>query len=87
MTERTTDVDRDLAIRRHPERGRHEREIIDAILDEAPFCHVGFVDEGGPDATASQLGDDGHRDRGLTGPGAAGEPHAGTGAFRHARPR
>jgi nitroimidazol reductase NimA-like FMN-containing flavoprotein (pyridoxamine 5'-phosphate oxidase superfamily) len=42
------DVDRDLAIRRHPERGRHEREIIDAILDEAPICHVGFVVDGQP---------------------------------------
>jgi len=48
VTERTTDVDRDLAIRRHPERGRHEREIIDAILDEAPMCHIGFVVDGQP---------------------------------------
>ncbi len=31
-------------VRRHPERGRYERAEIDAILDEALFCHVGFVD-------------------------------------------
>jgi uncharacterized protein len=35
-------------VRRHPERGRYEREEIDAILDEALFCHVGFVDGGRP---------------------------------------
>src|ERR671935_3301186 len=35
-------------VRRHPERGRYERAEIDAILDEALFCHVGFIDEGRP---------------------------------------
>ncbi len=35
-------------VRRHPERGRYERAEIDAILDEALFCHVGFVDGGRP---------------------------------------
>jgi nitroimidazol reductase NimA-like FMN-containing flavoprotein (pyridoxamine 5'-phosphate oxidase superfamily) len=30
-------------VRRHPERGVYEREAINAILDEAVFCHVGFV--------------------------------------------
>jgi nitroimidazol reductase NimA-like FMN-containing flavoprotein (pyridoxamine 5'-phosphate oxidase superfamily) len=30
-------------LRRHPERGRHDREAVDAILDEALFCHIGFV--------------------------------------------
>src|SRR5919204_1142523 len=35
-------------VRRHPERGRYERTEIHAILDEALFCHVGFVDEGRP---------------------------------------
>jgi nitroimidazol reductase NimA-like FMN-containing flavoprotein (pyridoxamine 5'-phosphate oxidase superfamily) len=35
-------------VRRHPERGAYERETIDAILDEALFCHVGFVDGGQP---------------------------------------
>jgi uncharacterized protein len=31
-------------VRRKPERAHYERDVIDAILDEAPFCHVGFVD-------------------------------------------
>jgi uncharacterized protein len=35
-------------VRRHPERGRYERAEIDAILDEALFCHVGFIDGGRP---------------------------------------
>jgi uncharacterized protein len=35
-------------VRRHPERGRYEREAVDAILDEALFCHVGFTFEGQP---------------------------------------
>jgi nitroimidazol reductase NimA-like FMN-containing flavoprotein (pyridoxamine 5'-phosphate oxidase superfamily) len=41
LTERTR-------VRRHPERGVYDRAVIDAILDEALFCHVGFVDEGQP---------------------------------------
>jgi nitroimidazol reductase NimA-like FMN-containing flavoprotein (pyridoxamine 5'-phosphate oxidase superfamily) len=35
-------------VRRHPERGLYEREVIAAILDEALFCHVGFVVDGQP---------------------------------------
>src|SRR3954468_10891127 len=35
-------------VRRHPERGAYEREPIDAILDEALICHVGFVVDGQP---------------------------------------
>jgi hypothetical protein len=35
-------------VRRKPDRARYEREVIHAILDEAPFCHVGFVDDGHP---------------------------------------
>ncbi len=35
-------------LHRHPERGRYDRETLYAILDEAPFCHVGFVAEGRP---------------------------------------
>jgi nitroimidazol reductase NimA-like FMN-containing flavoprotein (pyridoxamine 5'-phosphate oxidase superfamily) len=37
-----------LRLRRLPERGRYDRETIDAILDEALFCHVGFVEDGQP---------------------------------------
>ena len=36
------------AVRRHPERGHYDRAVIDAILDEALYCHVGFVHEGRP---------------------------------------
>jgi nitroimidazol reductase NimA-like FMN-containing flavoprotein (pyridoxamine 5'-phosphate oxidase superfamily) len=35
-------------VRRHPERGVYDRGPIDAILDEALICHVGFVVEGQP---------------------------------------
>ena len=35
-------------VRRHPERGAYDREPIDAILDEALICHVGFVVDGQP---------------------------------------
>jgi uncharacterized protein len=35
-------------VKRHPERGDYERETIDAILDEALICHVGFVVDGQP---------------------------------------
>ena len=35
-------------VKRHPERGDYERETIDAILDEALICHLGFVVDGQP---------------------------------------
>src|SRR5262245_35996298 len=35
-------------LRRLPARGSHERATIDATLDEALFCHVGFVVDGQP---------------------------------------
>jgi hypothetical protein len=35
-------------VRRLPERGRYDRETIDAVLDEGLVCHVGFVDGGQP---------------------------------------
>jgi nitroimidazol reductase NimA-like FMN-containing flavoprotein (pyridoxamine 5'-phosphate oxidase superfamily) len=35
-------------LRRLPARGVHEREAIDAILDEALIAHLGFVDDGHP---------------------------------------
>lgn len=40
-TERTT-------VKRIPKRGHYDRETIDAILDEALICHVGFVVKGQP---------------------------------------
>jgi nitroimidazol reductase NimA-like FMN-containing flavoprotein (pyridoxamine 5'-phosphate oxidase superfamily) len=35
-------------VRRLPERGNYEVAVINAILDEALICHVGFVVEGRP---------------------------------------
>ena len=35
-------------VKRHPERGAYDREAIDAILDEALVCHVGFAIDGQP---------------------------------------
>ena len=35
-------------VKRHPERGAYDRATIDAILDEALICHVGFVVDGQP---------------------------------------
>lgn len=34
-------------LRRKPQRGSHDREVIDAILDEALVCHLGVVEEEG----------------------------------------
>jgi nitroimidazol reductase NimA-like FMN-containing flavoprotein (pyridoxamine 5'-phosphate oxidase superfamily) len=35
-------------VKRHPERGDYDRDVIDAILDEALMCHLGFVMDGQP---------------------------------------
>ena len=35
-------------VRRIPDRGVYDRSVINAILDEALVCHVGFVDDGQP---------------------------------------
>ena len=35
-------------LRRRPDRGRRDREVINAILDETLVCHVGFSDNNGP---------------------------------------
>src|SRR3954471_19566226 len=35
-------------VRRLPARGNYDRGVIDAILDEALTCHVGFVKDGAP---------------------------------------
>jgi len=47
-------------VRRAPQRGSHERAVIDAILDEALICHVAFASEHGPvviPTTHVRLGD------------------------------
>ena len=41
LTSRTT-------LGRHPERGTHERETLNQILDEGFVCHVGFISDGQP---------------------------------------
>jgi len=35
-------------VRRHPERGRYDRETVDQVLDEGLICHLGFVAGGRP---------------------------------------
>ncbi|MCC6224528.1 MAG: pyridoxamine 5'-phosphate oxidase family protein [Thermoleophilia bacterium] len=45
MTEPVTDRTR---VRRHPERGAYDRATVDAILDEALVCYLGFVHDGQP---------------------------------------
>ena len=35
-------------VRRHPERGRYDRETVDGILDDGFLCHLGFVVGGQP---------------------------------------
>jgi len=46
--------------RRRPDRGSHERSVIDAILDEGLVCHVGFAVDGQPfvlPMTYARMGD------------------------------
>jgi nitroimidazol reductase NimA-like FMN-containing flavoprotein (pyridoxamine 5'-phosphate oxidase superfamily) len=40
-TQRTT-------VRRLPDRGKYDRGVIDAILDEGLICHLGFIADGAP---------------------------------------
>ncbi len=44
----TTPPSKRTEVRRLPERGSYDRELINSILDEALICHVGFVHEGAP---------------------------------------
>ncbi len=46
-------------VRRLPERARYDRSVVDAILDEALICHVGFVHEGHPVVIPTIHGRDG----------------------------
>ena len=43
-----TELSPRVTVRRHPERGIYDRAAIDAILDEALICHVGFASDGQP---------------------------------------
>jgi nitroimidazol reductase NimA-like FMN-containing flavoprotein (pyridoxamine 5'-phosphate oxidase superfamily) len=42
------DVPEHLRVKREPQRGAYDRETIDAILDEALVCHLGFAVDGHP---------------------------------------
>jgi nitroimidazol reductase NimA-like FMN-containing flavoprotein (pyridoxamine 5'-phosphate oxidase superfamily) len=42
------DVPEHLRVKREPQRGVYDRETIDAILDEALVCHLGFAVDGQP---------------------------------------
>ena len=48
-------------VRRHPERGDYDRATIHPILDEALFCHVGFVHDGHPVVIPTAYGRGGDR--------------------------
>ena len=43
-----SDVPDHLRVKREPQRGVYDRETIDAILDEALVCHLGFAVDGQP---------------------------------------
>jgi nitroimidazol reductase NimA-like FMN-containing flavoprotein (pyridoxamine 5'-phosphate oxidase superfamily) len=43
-----TELSPRIEVRRHPERGIYDLAAIDAILDEALICHVGFAIDGQP---------------------------------------
>lgn len=48
-------------LRRKPERGRHDRETIDAIIDAALIGHVGWVLDGQPYVTPTAIWRNGDR--------------------------
>src|SRR5664279_841537 len=48
-------------VRRLPERGRYDRETIDAILDSALIGHVGYVIDGQPFVTPTSVWRQGDR--------------------------
>ncbi|MBX3283017.1 MAG: pyridoxamine 5'-phosphate oxidase family protein [Acidobacteria bacterium] len=47
-------------VKRLPDRARYDRETIEAILDEAFICHVGFNTEHGPVVIPTGYGRDGN---------------------------
>ena len=48
-------------VRRRPERGSHERALVDAILDEGLVCHVGVVIDSRPVVIPMAYARDGER--------------------------
>ena len=53
-TKRTT-------LKRHPERGVHDFETVAQILDEALYCHIGFVADSQPFVVPTAFGRSGRR--------------------------
>lgn len=49
---------RRVRVRRLPERGRYEREFVDAVLDEGFVCHVGVAGTAGPAVIPTAYGRD-----------------------------
>ena len=47
------------ALKRKPDRGAHDFETMAAILDEAIYCHIGFVSDGQPFVVPTGYGRDG----------------------------
>ncbi len=48
-------------LRRYPVRGNHDRDVVNAILDEGMVCHVGFVADGQPYVIPTGYGRSGDR--------------------------
>ena len=46
-------------VRRLPDRGTYDRDVIDAVIDEAYIAHVGFVVDGSPRVLPMTYGRDG----------------------------
>ena len=58
MPDQLTPTDR-TKVRRLPDRGTYERDVIDAVIDEAYIAHVGFVVDGAPRVLPMTYGRDG----------------------------
>lgn len=58
MAGQLTPTDR-TRLRRLPDRGTHDRDVIDAVIDEAYIAHVGFVVDGSPRVLPMTYGRDG----------------------------
>lgn len=48
-------------LRRYPVRGSHDRDVLNAILDEGIVCHAGFVADGQPYVIPTAYGRSGER--------------------------
>jgi uncharacterized protein len=60
MPDQLTPTDR-TKVRRLPDRGTFDREVVDAIIDEAYIAHVGFVVDGSPRVLPMTYGREGDR--------------------------